>query len=342
MTYFLRRLGQFVGFIFLPILFLLSLYLYFDPFKVVGTYRDFSFPHVVTNRDYISVENIRKNQKNLNYNSFIFGSSRTIGLRARSWKKYLGPKDSPVMFDASGESVFGMYSKLKYLDEKKIPIDNALVLICRDVSFSQTKNHKGHLYIKHPAISGESELVFHATFFKAFLSPRFFHKFAWFKFTGQYEPFMTGYIENRRIFIDSLTNDLRNLDQEEELAKDPIHYYKSQQGIFYLRPPNRVDSIKRIGKENLRMLQEMAEIFRRHKTQYSVILSPLYDQIKINPSDLKVLKETFGSNVYDFSGKNPLTEPETNYYESSHFRPHVGDSILKIIFDSRKGKAPKS
>ncbi len=80
------------------------------------------------------------------------------------------------------------------------------------------------------------------------------------------------------------------------------------------------------------MLKEIKRILKKNNTNYKVVLTPLYEQIKYNPTDLIFLKNLFGSNLYDFSGKNSYTENQTNYYESSHFKPVIGDSILAIIY----------
>ena len=80
------------------------------------------------------------------------------------------------------------------------------------------------------------------------------------------------------------------------------------------------------------MLKEIKRLLLKNKTKFKVVLSPLYEQTKFNPHDLQILKYVFGKNLYDFTGKNRFTDKITNYYESSHFRPSVGDSIMKIIY----------
>jgi hypothetical protein len=40
----------------------------------------------------------------------------------------------------------------------------------------------------------------------------------------------------------------------------------------------------------------------------------------------------FDGNVLDFTAKNNLTDTCINYYEWSHFRPFIGDSILAKIY----------
>ena len=63
------------------------------------------------------------------------------------------------------------------------------------------------------------------------------------------------------------------------------------------------------------------------------MISPLYDQVKFNPEDLSVLQEVFGHNqVFDFSGVNEFTTSKYNYYETSHYRPHVANEIMKKVY----------
>jgi hypothetical protein len=85
--------------------------------------------------------------------------------------------------------------------------------------------------------------------------------------------------------------------------------------------------------EQRRLLSSMAQIFARHGTRVRVVVSPLYDQIRLHPADLAALREIFGQdNVVDFSGDNPMTSDVRNYYESSHFRPPVARAILSGLY----------
>ena len=48
---------------------------------------------------------------------------------------------------------------------------------------------------------------------------------------------------------------------------------------------------------------------------------------------LQLLYSIFGKkNIFDFSGKNNLTEPISNYFESSHYKPNVAKIILDSIY----------
>ena len=332
MKQFIKRLTYFSLIAIIPIIAFILSYLYFDPFKVLMHYNDYSSPYVISNRDYISTTMFINKYKENNYNSFIFGSSRTIAFRPNSWCKYLSVKDKPFMFDASGESIYGIYTKLKYLDSLHVEIKNAIIILCRDASFNNSENEKGHLFIKHPSTSGEGVLGFHLEFFKAYLSPKFLFNFYSYKILGAYKPFMSGYIENRKITFDTITNEINIIDQETEIIQNPTEYYARRKEMFFERTGERTDSVHRINNKHISMLKEVRRILEKNNTDYKVVLSPLYEEIKFNPSDLSLLKKEFGNHLYDFTGKNSFTDIKTNYYEISHFRPIIGDSIFNVIY----------
>jgi hypothetical protein len=332
MKQFLKRLMYFALIGIIPIVSLLSLYFYYDPFKVLRNYHDYSYPYVIPNRDYISTTMFIKNHEFHAYNSFIFGSSRTIAFRTNSWCKYLSENSNPFLFDASGESVYGIYTKLKYLDSINIRMKNVLIILCRDVSFSHSENPEDHLTIKHPATSRESNMNFQFVFIKAFFNPDFLFRFLTYEIIGEYKPYMSGYIENRKITFDTITNETTIIDQETEISQNPSEYYLKRENLFYERKGEQIDSVQRINDKKLSMLKEVKRILEENKTNYKVVISPLYEQVKFSKSDISILRALFGDHLFDFSGRNKFTESKTNYYEPSHFRPAVGDSILYMIY----------
>ncbi|HOA37162.1 MAG TPA: hypothetical protein PKJ36_02115 [Flavihumibacter sp.] len=332
MLQFLKRLWKFLLIGMVPIALLLLGYLYFDPFKTLRPYADYSYPYVVPNRDYISTEAFLHREKQNQYNAFIFGSSRTLGFRPDSWRKYLPDTAHPFVFDASAESIFGIYTKLKLIDSMKVPINNALLVFCRDVTFRTDKNSTGLLYIKHPATSGESKLAFQWSFLKAYLSPRFLFSFYTYEFTHKYRPFMKEYIEKRRIVYDKVSNEITILDQDEAIAKNPEQYYAERKQMFSIARPERTDSIARINANMKQMLDGIRAILDRNHTAYKIVLSPLYERVHFNPADKQILEHIFPQHVCDYTGNNQFTSSMYNYYESNHFRPAVGDSILAQIY----------
>lgn len=329
MKYFLQTLAGFTLFLLVPILLLLAAYFYDDPFKVVYKYADNSLLELATNRDYVSTELFLQNRERHAYDSFVFGSSRTYGLNIESWRSYLPVGSSPFMFDASSESMYGMHKKIRYLDSVGSPISNAIIMVCRDCSFERSSNHKGHLFIKHPCISGESRLLFQKEFVAAFLNPVVFGQYYWYRATGNQEFNIIRKIAE----VDSITNNHALAYRERAIADDSQAYYSKLGDVFYERRGETVDANLRVKDIHMAMMCDIKRIFDKHHTHYKIVVNPSYDQVKINSEDLSCLQTIFGKEfVYDFTGKNNLTESKTKYYEDQHYRPMVGDSILRKVY----------
>jgi len=320
------------------ILLLIAGYFYYDPFKVLNKYcnEDYNYanlPVIPKNRDYMSTELFLKNYPAYHYNSFIFGSSRSLSARPSAWKKYLNPADHPFSFDATGESLYGIYRKIKFLDERKIEIKNAIIFLCRDWSFLHDSNPDVFLFTKHPAISGESSFNFQSRFFMIYFDKRFLKAFYTYKFTHQYYNWMQGIIINdNKMFYDTVTNELHNITIDSIINADQAGYYSKRKDIFYPRTGETLDSVNRINGKYIFMLSEIKRILEKNKSNYKVVCSPLYDEVKFSPHDKQLLKQFFGPCLYDFTGKNELTEKVSNYYEVNHFRPFVGDSIFSAVY----------
>ena len=187
MKVFLKNFFRFILFCFGPFLvILLAGYFYFDPFKVLTKYNDKDFcydslPHINMNRDYMSTELFLKNYSTYHYNSFIFGSSRSLSYKPETWKKYLKPDDSPYSFDAFSESINSICNKLKFLDARHVKIDNALVVICRDWSFRKGASTND----KHPLVSGENKLIFYGTCLLNYFNLKFLKAYYTYQLTHQ-------------------------------------------------------------------------------------------------------------------------------------------------------------
>jgi len=300
-----------------------AIYIVLDPFKVIHNYSNYSNIRTGFNRDYISTETFLKNYKTQQYNSFIFGSSRSQAFLPSNWKKHLSPSDNVFSFDASGETVYGIWKKLQLIDKLGLHINNALIILCRDVSFLRDDNYEDIIYTKHPILSGENEWYFQYKFFRAFTVPKFLTSYGKFLINKKYDPSMEGYIVNHHVIMDSISNELIILEREQE-----IHGLKKE---FYKRTP-RVESKNIIGKNFYKMLTDIHNILTKHNSKYRVVISPLYEQIKFSPQDINTLKNIFRTNLYDFSGENIFTNNSYYYYEASHYRTIVGDSIMQYIY----------
>jgi len=331
MKRFLQRILLFLAFPLTIGILLVGSYIYFDPFKVVFRYADYSGSVVGLNRERISTQTYLRNRGRHEYNAFIFGSSRTKGYRAASWKKHLPGDAKPFLFDASCENTYGIYRKVRFLDSIHAPLKYALVILCRNASFGPARNFEQFLHIKDPLISGERNWDYQLTFFKAYINYRFLAAFYSARLHG-YQSWMGSLLMPRPTTYDTITNDQYNLAQERELQENPDAYYKKHEAVFYKRSGETTAPVAQITGENAFMLREIARIFQKNRTEYKIVLSPLYEQVKFNPKDIAFLQAVFGHRVYDFSGANYFTNDIRHYYENSHYRPCVGDSIMNIIY----------
>lgn len=346
MRQFFRQLFRFslVGLI---LLFLIIVgYFYFDPFQVLYKHTDYSTSNFVEcDRDYISTETYLNKKDIYHYNSFMFGSSRTMAYKPESWRKYLDQKAKIFAYDATMESIYGIYKKVKFLDSTGVNIKNALFIFCRDYTFSTTENPVNHILKKHPLLSGESRFDFQYTFFKSYFNINFLFSYYTRLLTGKHYPFMNEYLNELKVAFHPVSNHLMLVDAERMIRENPKKYYSKYKQKFYCKKDgkgiliqdiiiaeNETVSENRIDSKMKNMLKEIHRILVKNKTNYLIILQPLLEKIKYSDTDYKILNSIFGNHIHDFTGKNKYTISFNNYYDWSHFRPKVGDEIFKEVY----------
>ena len=109
----MRKLSVSVVLGFLVLLFFVVPYIVYDPFGVLRQENLFKRPSIPKNRDVFSTELLLKDNNFKRYNSFVFGSSRSIHFLSDDWRKYLSGEVEVFKYDASGETPFGIYGKVK-------------------------------------------------------------------------------------------------------------------------------------------------------------------------------------------------------------------------------------
>ena len=320
-----------------PVVLFLSFYMATDPFKVLYHYGSYyvpgETPRVGLNRDYVSTETFIDNYATYKYDSFIFGNSRSIFYQVKDWQEHISSKRC-FHFDAAAESLYGISTKLNYLNQKKIPIKNVLIILDSDL-LAVTDNSQGHLFLKHPELSGQNCLLFQLEFIKAFFNKGFLNEYINLRFSHKIEKNIMngGYLDDWPIDYNPISNEICLNFYEEMINKNPNDYYLDGKPRFFKRSSIHSSYAPIIKDNQKRVLYEISEILNRNKTDYRIVISPLYNQIKFNVEDLKYLSELFGrKNVYDFSGINNITNNIMNYYDWSHYRPHVAKYILDVIY----------
>ncbi len=337
MKEFIRKFALFLAILCLPAALLFVPYIYFDPFKVIRKYDHYheSGPpqYVALNADYVAVETFIRLYPFYLYDSFILGNSRSRFYEVEAWRKHI-ESDRCFHFDAANETLYGIYKKIEFLHKRHIKIMNALIVMDNS-TLRGISNSTGHLFVKHPLLSGQSSREFQLEFFRVYCSFNFFPGYLAYKISGKEKCNPVYTLHNPNLEYSLKYNETRFKTWNDSIRLDPSHYYTVKSKSFYSRPAEQIVSPPVIKAEQIEMLMAIQKIFKDAPTQVKIVISPLYDQIKLNDRDLEILKNIFGAeNISDFSGLNPITANIENYYESSHYRPEVANRIMDSIYQN--------
>lgn len=315
---------------FIVVVLIVAGFFIFDPMRILYSYDSYS--HSNANRDFYELEMFKKNYPRYHYDSFIFGSSRTLAYNPSSWVNFLPEGSSPYMMDGFGEEIYGIYHKVKYLDSIDIKIKNALIILDPGGMFNMDGSHSENFqFLKHPEIDNSSWVDFYQKHFFSYLAANYIATYYLNKFFGIKNKYIYTYQGNIRATVDSVTNELRREDLECKIKSDKFYYndpifdYMISDTVVYIEP--KINDLHR------KWLGEINAIFIKHNTDFKIIIGPMYFKTKFSKKDSQILVDTFGKDrVYDFSGVNDFTTKKSNYYETSHYRPLVGDSIMHYIY----------
>jgi hypothetical protein len=306
-------------------------YLVADPFCVLHR-RLYApgFP-VAINRDYASTELYLRQHAEQGYDSFIFGSSRSTAFRCDDWKASMGRADARCFhFDAWKESLFGLEAKVRLVDALGSPLRDALIVVDGSL-LAEVVPSSEPVFRSHPRLTGQSGPAFELDYLIDFYSNHFCLKYLDYALSGKVRGYMGQAFNARNFTHQPVSNDEIFTAVDEKIARQGEDYWRSHADLFGPRTGGTAPIT--VLPEQRRLLSSMAEIFARHGTRVRVVVSPLYDQIRLHPADLGALREIFGQdNVVDFSGDNPMTSDVRSYYESSHFRPPVARAILSVLY----------
>ena len=333
----IRKFLKYILLFSIPLWIHIAVYIYADPFMVIYDYDNFYAERkipVALDRDYVSTMTYIKNCDAQKYDSFIFGNSRSMYYEVSAWQEQIGALSRCYHFDASAESLYGVCRKMDYLDRTGAPINNVLFVV--DASLLQQTRSKdnSHLFYLSPVLEHyKNSIGFHVEHWKAFLNAKFAYAVCDYAYSHEIKDYMVSnhFFENFNMVYNPVTNEVREVDFEEEIAVGT--YYTTKRKAVFEGVQTPVTGPSVIGEEQRRLLQRLRQLLDKHHAQYKLVVSPLYDQVKFNPRDKAYLCQLFGKdNVFDYSGVNAITSDYHNYYEASHYRPLVAKKILQEIY----------
>lgn len=321
-----------------PFILMIGVYMACDPFKVIRTYGNF-YPDEVhgavsLNQGYVSCAVFQNGNSSHHYDSFIFGNSRSLYYPVANWTATLDTCSCAMHFSSSGESLDGLTRKVEWLDKQKAPLRNALFVVDAELLTQATTTRTSHLGMLPPQLTSPfGALMFHLQHLRVFFSPKFLRAYIDFKTSGTLKPYMTNerLLDEDRFHYDPIHNEMEFDIMENEIAQGS-YYDESRLALF--EGAQHPDSISPplIGKAQMQLLQRIREVTLRHHTNVQWVISPLYNQVRLNPHDVAILTQLFGrESIHDYSGPNRWNADCHNYYETSHYRPHVAIDIIKSI-----------
>jgi len=336
MKRFFTRILMYAG---IPVVILAFVYIVTDPFKMLYPFRlDYCD---TPNRDYFSTELFCRNDTIFHYNSFIFGSSKCIGVNSYHWCHYLPEGSRQFVFQAWRETLTGIEQKIDFLDKNGNNIDNVLILF--DVplySFAKEQLSKEVMFIKHYRLSGQSKFAFHACLFFGFIQK-----------PSMWISSVKNWVRPKKTDFpsDGCSNDFQKRNREADITCQP-----PKDSLCGMSPAARETYLQTIAgktdadlKEcrsliNETMLQQLWSIkktFDKHNTDYRIVITPAYcyTNNRINQDDFLKLQMVFGiDKVYDYSGKNDLTIDCYNFVDPGHFGLSVGWQIIEDIYNTKE------
>ncbi len=315
--------------LFLPFLAVVLIYFIADPFKVLRVYNDYNASVLESNPGYVEWQNYLNHKDTMHYNSFVLGNSCTMAYPNEIWNKYI-PNSRAICLHGSAESLYAITKKIERIDALGDSINN--VLIPLDYStLRKYEQYKEHTFILHPDITENDKLTFQITFLKAFFKPVVLGAFIDYKLFGKPRKYMRGIVNTVNVHKSSITNNFVNPREKEIAEKGEKYWQENAEKFFLVEKETLLSPI--IGNKQIILLNRIANVLKKHKSNYRIIVNPNWKQEKLNPMDVAKLKEIFGNQfVFDFSGRNKFSTNSHYYYENAHYRPKLGNEILKIIY----------
>lgn len=328
----------------IPFIAILAVYFITDPFMVLRHYNRYDNSPILLNEGFVGWQMYMNNRDSIPFDSYIMGNSCTMAYRCHDWEKYLNGGRAIRLF-GNDESLAAICLKLQALDKNSASIKNLLLILDKE-SLSHDQLLSGHNNILPPTISGMSYLEFQEKFCQAFFFPNVLFPYLDYQLLHTYRHYMRGVINPYGAIRNPVNNDAIN-PREQAIKEEGEKYWENHKGDFlkkgrsYYRDGKYREEKPVIKDKQIGLLQKIESICRKQGTSIKIIISPDFQQIHINPEDVRVLKKIFGSgNVFDFTGINQYTGDIRNYYEKTHYRPILGARIMERIYQAPPPETP--
>ncbi len=280
------------------------------------------------NERFLKIEFLDKHNKE--FNGYMFGSSR-IGTTYPSTIEQYIPNSKFYNFTVASANLYDYMMHLKYLVKNRYPVDYIYLQLDID-NMNQYGKFESIYYKKlHPYVLDESLSWFYIQ-----------HLIGVFPLNikGKIDKNLHfDYANRSEYFFD--TGMWTKPGKEKQLIENCQSYVKNE-ATFHLK--HKRDVYYTTAMKSIEALSEIKRICIKNGIKLYLFIAP-HNQ---NMMDTFVMKDylnylkdiTSIVDFYDFSGYNSVTTNNCNYYEMSHYRPHVGEMIAARIFNNKSVNIP--
>jgi len=336
MNRFIKKILQTIFIFLVPSIIVITIYIIRDIYCDFGIDQTYSMKYWFNGLGDFSTKKLI-HQKNKTHNTFIFGSSRSSHFYGCYLQKKIihSSNCKPYYYGNWGESIGGIERKLNFLDSSGYSLKRVLIVLDGDISFRSDGRVQPY---DHYLLSGKSRIESCINHAKDFFSIHGDSK------NDRFKIFL-GIAPNPEIIFnkpcDAFTNDLYHTCNQYNFSFDStiLTTIKHRNTIdsltkinfLYKRPNIEKSYPKQFSNNEKKIFRSVKQLLTKNNTNYAIVLSPLYDQKKLQSEDLIYLKQLFGSRLLDLSGKNWITNNKTYYPDKFHFTGVVSKYIMDSI-----------
>lgn len=326
MKKFIINFAKFISLPALALSFFIFFYVKHDVYRDLYKYKNYSWQYSFQQLGDLSTKKLL-NSGNKEYDSFIFGSSRAVSVYACYLQEKI-PNSHFYHYANWAETIGGIYAKLKLIDSLGYRINNVFIYLDTDMSFSNAGMVQ---YNDHYLLTNGTRLGSFYEHFKSFMD-----------LDEKYKIMFGEQLEHS--LYPNWQSDIKTNDSRHTCSPGILSGYSAIDSSVASKKrvddlitsgvlPPRDTSVKQpeITPYIEDILKEMKSLFEKNHTGYYIVITPLYDQKKFNDSDLTILRDIFGKNLYDFSGVNKYTENKYNYTDGKHFQYYISKEIIDSI-----------
>lgn len=311
-----------------PFLLFVFMYVYRDVHCDFGINRSYSVKYWFNAFGDFATKKLEHSDRK-DYNTFIFGSSRSVyNFGCYIKERIFGNDAGTITFHYANwsETIGGIHHKLLYLRKRGFRLKNVIIFIDTDLTF---KGNGEITDVDHYLLTGKSKVESIAMRFSGFNRLNWKNKIK----------ILAGQQPEDRLRIphpsDPVSNDfahycsgfsyddlIAETNRKNKLRADTDTADPRKGGGEYM-PEAQISAAEH---SYLIQIKEMLD-----QTNYAVIINPLYHQKKFHPRDLALLTGVFGSRLLDLSGVNDLTKDHRLYPDKSHFHPALAKRLIDSI-----------